>query len=265
VNIVYKGLPVHYSVCGDGYPLIFLHGFNENLTIWDSIVPQLSSSYTCILIDLPGFGQSALPVNLTIKYMANAIYRIIQELSLLKPILIGHSMGGYVTLELVTLYPETFSGAALFHSTAYEDSEEKKNNRFKTLEFLNKNPLELFFKVFTESLVAPFNRNSTMLRMMDTIVNQTPKASVIAGIKCMIERKDNSDVLKNSNIPWLFITGKYDELLLIEQISLQASYCKLAMFDILQHSAHLGMIEEPTRSSEIIQNFGDWVQWIYKK
>jgi pimeloyl-ACP methyl ester carboxylesterase len=258
VNTVFKGLPVHYEIFGEGLPLIFLHGFNENSNVWDLIIPNVSKHNQCIVIDLPGFGKSPLPANLTIKYMADAVYRIIEELNLLKPIVIGHSMGGYISLDLVHIHPELLKGVGLFHSTTFADSDEKKDNRLKTIEFLDKNPVEAFFKVFIPGLFAPQNLKSELLILTENVVKQTHKESVIAGTKAMLERSDRTDVLKNSHIPWLFIAGQYDQLIPMEQISLQASYCNKAMFEILFNSGHIGMIEEPDKSSEIILNFAEW-------
>ncbi len=258
MNTLFKGLPVHYEITGEGKPLIFLHGFNENSSIWNLIVPEVSKLYQCILIDLPGFGQSPLPANLTVKYMANAVHRVMDELTINKPVLIGHSMGGYVCLEFANLYPDELSGAALFHSTAIADTDDKKENRIKTLEFLDKNPVNAFFKVFIPGLFAPQNLKSELLLQTQNIIKQTHKDSVIAGTKAMLERLDRTDVLKNSSIPWLFISGKYDQLLPVEHLSLQASYCKKAMFEILYNSGHLGMVEEPEKSSKIIIKFAEW-------
>lgn len=257
-------MPIRYSIYGDGFPLIFLHGFNESSEIWVSILPKLSKHYQCIFIDLPGFGKSPLPAHLTLNYMAAGVHRIIEELSLRHPAIIGHSMGGYVLLELVNLYPQLFSGAGLFHSTAFADSDEKRLNRLKTLEFLNKNPVTTFLNLFVEGLFAPFNLNSRMVKEAEKIVHKVSKETVIAGISAMLDRYDRSELLKNVKMPWLFISGEHDQLIPMKPQSLQASYCNMALFEILNHSGHLGMIEEPDRSADIIISFMELVKNLQK-
>jgi pimeloyl-ACP methyl ester carboxylesterase len=259
VEINFKGFPVHYEIIGEGKPLIFLHGFSENSKVWYQMFPFISKEYQCIRIDLPGFGKSALPINLSLNFMAHAINRVITELELIKPILIGHSMGGYVCLEMKALFPDLMSGIGLFHSTAIEDSPEKKENRLKTIDFLQKNPLENFFKVFLPGLFANPNFRSDLLDTVEAIIKETKKESVIAGVKAMLDRVDRIELLKASNMPWLFIAGLHDQIISVENMSLQASYCKKSMFEILFHSGHLGMLEEPKKSSEIILNFAKWV------
>ena len=258
-NIVFKGIPVYYSISGNGFPIIFLHGFNENITIWDSILTPISKKYQCICIDIPGFGKSPLPTNLTLKYMADAVHRIIEQLELIKPIIIGHSMGGYVLLELVHHYPDLFSGSGLFHSTAIPDTNERKANRLKTIEFLDHNPVAPFFKIFIEGLFAPQNLKLKYIKQAEAIICKTHKNSAIAGVKAMLERTDRTELLKQSHMPWLLIAGQSDQLIPVEQIAIQASYCQRAMIEILYNSGHLGMIEEPEKSSEIILKFAKWI------
>lgn len=259
MNTIFKGLPVNYSIDGEGFPVVFLHGFNESTFIWNLVIPDLSKHMQCICIDLPGFGNSGLPANLSISYMADAVYRVLDELKLEKPVIVGHSMGGYVALELIHKHPDYLSGAALVHSTAFADTDEKKTNRTKTIEFLEKNPLDAFFKVFIQGLFAPFNLNHQKMDFVNELVFKTSKNSVMAATKAMMEREDRTEVLRNVKIPWLFIAGKHDQLIPTESMSLQSSYCNKALFKILQNTGHLGMIEEPEKTAQIIQEFLNWI------
>ncbi len=262
MQIVFKGLPIHYQIKGEGLPLVFLHGFNENITIWNEVISTLSNAFKCIVIDLPGFGKSPLPSNLTIGYLSDAVMRVIREEKLSKPIVIGHSMGGYVVAQMVLDYENEMAAAALFHSSARKDSAEKLENRTKTLEFLKNNPVEAFFKVFVEGLFAAPNRRSQFLNRANSIIGNTGVASVEAGLTAMMNRPDRLEVLKNSNLPWLFICGKHDAHLPLSDLAYQASLTKKSMFEILENSGHLGMIEEPEKSTEIMINFAKWVNQI---
>ena len=260
MNIIFKGLPVHFEVSGVGQPLIFLHGFNEHLKVWDQLLPALSKNFKCVCIDLPGFGNSPLPASLSLKYMADAVHRVMIENQIPEAIIVGHSMGGYVTLELANYHPELFLGAALFHSTAIEDSDEKKENRRKTIDFLDRNPPEAFLKIFIPGLFSPFNAQTSMVSQSDHFVSLKNNKAAQAAIQSMIDRKQSTETLSNTEFPWLFIAGKFDQLLSPEQLSLQASLCKKAMFEVLTDSGHLGMIEEPEKSIAIINKFANWIK-----
>lgn len=260
MELSYKGLPLHYTLTGKGAPLILLHGFNEHAAVWDLLIPGLSEHHTCVLVDLPGFGRSALPGHLSIPYMADAVHRIAVELRLEQPVVIGHSMGGYVTLELIHKHPGFYAGAGLFHSTAFADTPEKKENRTKTISFLNHNPAEAFFEVFIPGLFAPFHKDPGAVSFAKKMVYTTSRESVIAALEAMMERADRTEVLKTSGIPWLFVAGEHDQLLAVEPTALQSSWCEKSLFRMLHHSGHLGMVEEPEASLETILQFTAWVR-----
>lgn len=267
-NILFKGTPVFFTSKGKGYPLVFLHGFNESIDIWNKIIDKISLNHRCILIDLPGFGNSPLPSNLSIKYMAEAVKRIVDETGVSstnqKPIIIGHSMGGYVALEYLKLFGESVAAIGLIHSTAIADNDEKKENRVKTLEFLEKNKVESFFKIFIQGLPASFNYKKSLIEEIEKIVSKTTKSSVIAGIKAMLNRDDNYEIFKNYKVPYLIIAGKHDQLIPLDKLLKQASETESVMIEILNNSGHLGMIEEPEKTQDILIKFTKWVEYLNK-
>lgn len=268
-NLSFKGTPIYYADLGKGYPLVFLHGFNESIDIWNNIIDDISKQYRCILIDLPGFGNSPLPVHLSIKYMAESVKRVIDETEILKknekPILIGHSMGAYVALEYLKHFEDTISGIGFIHSSAIADSDEKKENRKKTLEFLEKNEINAFFKIFIQGLVAPHNYKKSIIEEIEKIICKTSSQSVKEGIKAMLYRTDNFEIYKKSTIPYLMLAGKYDQLILLDKILEQSSQAQNVMIEILKNTGHLGMIEEPEKTRDTIINYAKWVEYLNKK
>ncbi|NUM31019.1 MAG: alpha/beta hydrolase [Bacteroidetes bacterium] len=263
-KISFKGKPVYFYEIGSGFPVVFLHGFNESVNIWNKTIENISKKFRCILIDLPGFGNSPLPENLSIKYIAESVKRVVDELYIPKPLIIGHSMGAYVALEYLKNFPKALSGIGFIHSTSYPDSEDKKTNRLKTLEFLENNSVDTFFKIFIQGLVAPHNYKKEILDEIEKIILNTRKQSVIDGIKAMLNRNDNFEVYKNSDLPMLILAGKYDQLIPLEKMTKQASETKNAMIEILNNSGHLGMIEEPEKTEKAIIKFAEWVEFSLK-
>ena len=120
--------------------------FNRNLfNIWllfsgSSIIPMCP--------DLPGSGQSEIIEDMTMEGLAESVFQLLQQLNVDKCMMIGHSMGGYVTLAFVEKHPELIEGYGLFHSTAFADTEEKKAGRKKTIETIKENGVVAFLKTF---------------------------------------------------------------------------------------------------------------------
>src|ERR1700755_782387 len=114
---------------GTGPKMLFLHGFPMHSGIWDHFSEFFTKDNTVITLDLPGFGKSPLLKNdFTIADVADEVIRFVEDHQFSGGILIGHSLGGYVSLAVIAKRRDLFKGLILFHSTAYPDSEERKES-----------------------------------------------------------------------------------------------------------------------------------------
>ncbi len=130
----YKNTSIAFTDTGKGTAIVLLHGFLENQSMWNALVPVLSQKYRVITIDLLGHGQTE-PMGYiqTMEDNADAVHEVLSSLRLRKAVFIGHSMGGYVALAYAELYPESVKGFVLLNSTAKEDSPERKTNRDRAI------------------------------------------------------------------------------------------------------------------------------------
>jgi pimeloyl-ACP methyl ester carboxylesterase len=144
---------------GTENPLVLLHGFGETKEIWKNFMEPLSKTNRVICPDLPGFGGSTLPKEaFTLKDIAKLIENWLWEMNVRNPIIIGHSLGGYITLGLMTSEKIQMPGLGLFHSSAFGDNEAKKEVRDKTIQFIDKNGVDPFIRSFVPPLFGPENR-----------------------------------------------------------------------------------------------------------
>ena len=126
----YKGKNIYYKSQGKGQAIVLLHGFMEDKSMWEKIARVLSSSFNVITVDLPGHGRSECVSDIhTMDMMAVAVNKVLRELEVKHCVMIGHSMGGYVTLAYARKYPGKIRGMGLFHSHAADDTPEQKPNR----------------------------------------------------------------------------------------------------------------------------------------
>ena len=150
-NKTYNGL--NYRMFGNGHPVLFIHGFLESMAMWQSL--NLSKlDCCCILVDIPGHGTSELRTEETsdpsISFFAQQINELILHLKLNDIDIIGHSMGGYVGLELMKINPKARK-IMLLNSNFWADSEEKKNDRVAVAELVWKQK-SLFLKTAIPNL-----------------------------------------------------------------------------------------------------------------
>lgn len=239
---------------GQGKPIILLHGFPMNQTVWDDFVPLLSDSYKVITFDLPGFGKSPLPaLPFTIDQVADIVLDCISTEKIIGSTLIGHSLGGYVALAMVEKRPDLFSGLGLFHSTALADTEEKKESRLKVVDFIGKNGVLAFTSNFIPPLFADPSHNG--IDKVREIAVQSTHDAVTGYTLAMRNRPDRTSVLKKLEMPVLFLTGEADPGIPVNSILSQAEHCKFPQVHILKQVGHMGMFENPEVSANYIRSF----------
>src|SRR4030095_9160758 len=150
----FQNKKISYWVEGSGKPLMLVHGFAEDHRVWIYQEEFLEKKFQLIIPDLPGSGKSALLNETSMESMAEVLKAILDRESISICSIIGHSMGGYVTLAFAEKYPGLLNSFCLFHSTAYPDNEEKKEARRKSIAFIKKNGVEEFLKTTTPNLFA---------------------------------------------------------------------------------------------------------------
>lgn len=270
-NFTYQSSKIFYRITGNGKPVVLIHGFGEDGNVWHNQIAALEKNYTLIIPDLPGSGQSELIGDMSIEGMANCIKELtnIEALSSSSTgrgwegAVLGHSMGGYITLAFAEKYPLAVAAFGLIHSSAYADSEEKKEARRKSIEFIKTNGAYEFLKTAIPGLFLlgqDGSRPSDPLTatQMETLIaagnNFTPEA-LVAYYTAMINRPDRTAVLKTFTQPILFLMGQYDKAVPFEHSLAQSHLPQQSHIHILRNSAHMGMIEEAAKTNAALLNF----------
>lgn len=258
-KITYLDQPVSYTVQGRGFPLVLLHGFLESKEMWNDYIPVLGSQVKVIAIDLPGHGATGQWGAIhSMEFMADVVRAVLDHESINKAIMIGHSMGGYVSLAFARKYPDFLIALSLFHSQAAADSLDAKANRDRTIAIIKKDR-NGFISNFIPDLFAKenINRFTEEINLLKSQSLKTNSEGIIAALEGMKLRADSRDLLEEIDIPVMFIAGKKDNRIPIDLILKQASIPKHAELFILGDAGHMGFIEERDYCLKIIQCFID--------
>ena len=270
-SILYRSSEIFYRVIGEGKPVLLLHGFGEDGEIWDKQVECLKTRFRLIVPDLPGSGKSGIisrepgvgsqELAVGMADYADLVKSILHEEKITECIMLGHSLGGYITLAFAEKYPASLNAFGLLHSSAFADSEEKKAARRKSNTFIKNNGAYEFLKASipglfkaSEGLESTDRLNKPFEALIERGRNFSAEA-LIQYYEAMIARPDRTEVLKTFPGPILFIIGQHDNAVPFQQ-SLQQCYLPaISHVDILRNSAHMGMMEETDKVNEIISAF----------
>jgi len=255
--ITYKGKKIYFLEKGNGHTIVLLHGFLENMSMWEYISQKLSASYRVIAIDLPGFGNSDCLAEV---HEMETLAEVVNEVLIIRRVkdclMLGHSMGGYVTLAFAEKYPDKLKGFGLLHSHALADTDEAKVNRDRAIVVVNSNRGAFIFNFFP-ALFAPDNidKHEQDIEKLHADAMKTSPKAIVAALKGMKDRTDKKHVLMNSKIPVLFILGKNDSRIPFEKTleqTLLPEHCDLI---ILDNAGHMGHIEAKKKVLNAIENF----------
>lgn len=263
-TIRFKNSSIAYQVTGAGKTVVLVHGFGEDGSMWQSQVDFLKEHYRIIVPDMPGSGASDFVTGANINTYAAIIQEILEVEAIVNPLLqlegvamIGHSMGGYITLAFAANYPQYLNSLGLFHSSAFADDAEKKADRKKAIAFINNNGAQAFLKniipkLFTKSFADkhPEKINSLLYK-----TNNFTSEALVQYYEAMINRPDRRDTLRNFNKPVLFIIGEHDPAIPLQTSLQQVHLPSVVVVSILAQSAHMGMWEEEARANQLLLAF----------
>jgi pimeloyl-ACP methyl ester carboxylesterase len=239
-------------------PIIFVHGFPYDHTMWDKQIDELRSNYFCVTYDIRGLGQSTIgDGQYTMESFVDDLETIINELNLDKPILCGLSMGGYISLRAVERNESDYSALILCDTKSSADDNEgkikradgiKKINTLGVKQFVNDFvPLCFAFKSITDS-------NDEYL-----LVLQKALSSNALGVKgcilAMAGRTDTTSYLSKIKIPTLLLCGEDDRLTPPDVMELMAERIPGSQFEIVPGAGHMSPIENASFVNNRIKKF----------
>ena len=249
-----------YESAGEGPTVVLLHGFCESSQIFSRLISELSPAAEVLAPNLPGHGGTPWQGGLrSLNDAADWLRDFLDEQKTVQCILVGHSLGGYIAAAFAERYPERLSGLAMLHSTALADSEERKTNRNKALEFIARNGTEPFLKAFVESLFYDSAANTAWKEELHQITEQADPEAIVAFIRLMRDRPDRVASLKALTVPVMYIMGEHDTLVPPTRSMDELSRVELALLHRISEAGHMGMYEAPEKVLGAVESLIDVV------
>ena len=246
-----KDIQIAYTRRGSGKPLVLVHGYPLDHTIWDEVLPLLENNFDIILPDLRGFGQSdVVESQYKITDMAEDIAGLLDQLGIEKATIAGHSMGGYVSLAFASAHPKRMAGLGLIASQASADPHERKQGRYDAAEEIMKTGVQ----PVAESMSAKLTLDKRVQAYVHGLIAAQPPAGLAGALKAMAERDDSITILSSFQFPVVLIHGKADELIPVQRAQEIKSAIPQATLMELSAIGHMPMMENPQATATALKN-----------
>lgn len=238
--------------------IVLIHGFMENSSMWKPLQSAIPEGIEVFIPDLPGHGTNINQFKPSIREIASDLLnQINQQYDNYNIILIGHSMGGYIAVEVAAAAPEQTMGICFFHSTSAADSALKQANRARAIEALNTNK-ELYIGTMIRSLFAESSKTKLKVRI-DLLISESNKmasANIENCLRAMRDRKDHAQFIKQASIPTLFLLGDEDSRLPLSEMTTEINSRASISHHIMEKTGHMSQWENP---EEAIFYLNDWL------
>jgi pimeloyl-ACP methyl ester carboxylesterase len=257
-KIQFRGEYLEYEIFGNGLPVMLVHAFAEDRSIWYPLLKGMENKYKWILPDLPGSGRSSFNKSaVELRDLAESIRAIADFENIDRLVLIGHSMGGYISLAFAEKYPEKISALGLFHSSCYGDPEEKKQIRDKNIRFIQQYGSRVFLEQSMPGLFSDYFKSKhpeEIRKLIDRYANFNSDSLVLYQ-NAMKNRPFTTHVLKSITKPVLFIMGEEDKAVPLRDSLEQCHLPEISYIHILTQAAHMGMIENTSLCNSFVDSF----------
>ncbi len=255
---IINSMVVNISGDKNKQPIIFIHGFPFDRSLWNNQVNLLQKDYYCITYDIRGLGSSYVgDGQYTMEAFVSDLYSIIGELQIEKPVLCGLSMGGYIALRAVEKHQRTFKGLILCNTKSTADDNSGKLIRAEKINQINVDGLDAFTEEFVTGCFAKESLKD-FKEIVDLTISrakQNNPLGVKGALLAMLSRTDTTEYLSKVQIPTLVIAGAFDKLTPPTVMRDMADRFKNAEFAITPRAGHLSPIENPGMVNDLISGF----------
>lgn len=258
-RLTVNGVELNVYDEGAGHPLLFVHGFPLDHSMWRGQLAEFSRTHRVIAPDLRGFGQSGVTAGtVAMSQFADDLAAILEKLEVRTPVtLCGLSMGGYIAWPFIEQYPHLLHALVLCDTRAAADSPEGAAGRLKTANDVLAKGAESLAAAMLPRLfsAATIQQSPDMVEETRRTIVQTDREGIAAALRGMAARPDRRDLLARIRCPVLVVVGREDQITPVDEMREMAAAIGGATFVEIPDAGHMAPLENPTTVNAALVNF----------
>lgn len=259
LTISVNNFHLSYDDVGEGtIPIIFLHGYPFDRTMWYGQLDFLKSSYRLIPCDIRGFGKSTdEESSLSIDLFADDLIAFMDKLSIDKAVICGLSMGGFIALNAMKRFPDRFEALILCDTQCIADTSEVKKKRYTTIDEIETDGVANFNEGFIKNV---FHKDSLtnkkeLVEQLRMVVFANSEHIITQGLVALAERSETCSTLDKIIIPTLIICGREDEVTPLAQSEFMNAAIKGSILQVIDDAGHVSNLEQPDEFNKHLLDF----------
>jgi 3-oxoadipate enol-lactonase len=253
-----NGITLAYTDQGRGTPVVLLHAFPQNRTMWAPQIEALSKTHRIVAPDFRGFGESDAPQGpYTLDQFADDAAGLLDHLAIQRAVLAGLSMGGYTAFAFYRKYRDRVKGLVLADTKAQADTEEGRAGRFAMAQTAQAKGAGAVADIMLPKLLSPvaLQTKPELVRQVRAAIERTQVSGIAGALMAMAERPDSMPLLSRIACPTLVITGELDGPTPPADGKLMAEKIPGARLEIIPRAGHLSNLEQPEAFNAALRDF----------
>lgn len=255
-----NGIRLAYDDQGTGLPLVFLHAFPLNRSMWAPQTTALSRQFRTIAVDLRGHGESDAPLwNFSLDEFADDVCALLDHLAIPQAVLVGLSMGGYISLAFSRKYARRLRGLVLADTRAQADSPEGRTGRFNLAQTAYVNGTDAVADIMLPKLLraTSLQQRAELVEDVRKTIRRTPVSGILVDLMAMANRPDSVAHLRTLTCPTLVVVGQEDHTTPLADAQIMATEIPGARLAVIPAAGHLSNLEQPEVFNDLVRNFGE--------
>lgn len=257
IALLPDGLELSYDEAGSGVPLLFIHGWPHNRTLWAGQVSGLPTQARCLAPDLRGFGGSSVREPYSVEQYADDLAALLDSLGIERAVVCGLSMGGYVALALLRRQRARVRALILTSTRATADTPEAREKRERLIAFVEEHGVAALADRQLRAMMGrtTFETRSEVRESLRRLMAAAPPRGVIGGLRAMAARPDATDLLPSIDIPALVIGGAEDSFTPPEELRALAEAIPACRVELIEGAGHVCAYERPAAFNHLVGEF----------
>jgi len=247
-----------YTDVGTGPPIVLIHGYPFNRSLWTEQTEALNSKYRVVAPDLRGFGESdSSEGTATMARMAEDVAALMDALAIEQAVIGGLSMGGYVALAFARMFPARVKALVLADTRAQADSEEGKQTRHQQAEKALSEGMAGIADAMLPKLLTPdtvSKRPELVKRVRDMMLKTKPEGAA-AALLGMAERDDQTEFISSIRVPALILVGREDAITPVADSEKMQSRIEGSRLVVIENAGHVSNLEQTEQFNDALLGF----------
>ena len=248
-----------YDDVGSGEPIVFLHGFPHNRTLWAPQLSALAGRCRCIAPDLRGFGESTAAGPWTMSQYASDVIGLLDTLEVPNAVICGLSMGGYIAFELWRQSPDRVRALILADTKAGADDAAARAKRQSAIQLVNSSGSGAVADAQISGMVGKStrDRNPGVVDTLQSMMASAPADGVAGALHALMERPDSRGTLTSITVPTLIVVGDEDVLTPPKEARAMAEEIRGSSLQVIETAGHASNLERPAAFNQLVLEFLD--------